>query len=252
MGRMLEDQAKLSYLENAGNRIAYRAIAGSDPGVFFLPGFASDMTGSKAVFLADKAIAEGFAYTALDYSGHGQSGGDFKSLTLKNWLADTLAVFDAVASGPQIVVGSSMGGWLALHLALARPAQVAGIIGIAAAPDFTEDLIWNNLDAATRTHVETAGYLEDPSDYGPPMIITHDLIMSGRDMLLLRAPLDITCPVHLMHGMQDKDVPWQTSLRIAERLVTGNVQIHLIKDGQHRLSRQNDLELLADIVNRLR
>ena len=218
---MLEDHAALSYLENEGNRIAYRMITGAGPGVVFLPGFASDMTGAKAAYLAEMAREKGFAYTALDYSGHGKSGGAFRALTLKHWLSDSLAVFDAATKGPQIVVGSSMGGWLALHLALARPSRVVGVIGIAAAPDFTEDLIWQKLDVAQRGAIEANGYIEDPSEYGPPLIITHDLIKAGREMLLLRAPLTIACPVHLIHGMRDGEVPWQTSLRIAEALTTG-------------------------------
>jgi pimeloyl-ACP methyl ester carboxylesterase len=248
---MIEDVDTISYLDNGGNRIAYQTIPAAPdhagPGVVFLPGFASDMTGSKALHLASKARAEGFAFTRMDYAGHGRSGGNFRDCTLATWLSDALAVFDTTL-GPQIVVGSSMGGWLALHLALARPARIHAIIGIAAAPDFTQDLIWQNLSAAQRAHLEEVGFIELPSEYGAPQVITRALIESGRELLLLRGSIAIDRPVYLIHGLKDADVPWQTSIRISEAVTSGTVQIHLVKDGEHRLSRESDLALLDDVL----
>ncbi len=245
---MLEDRAGISYLDHEGERIAFRSSAGRGPGIFFMPGFGSDMSGSKAEFLSTLAQQQGIAFIRLDYTGHGLSSGTMRDGTLTRWLSDALAVFDAATTGPQIVVGSSMGGWLALHIALARPQRIRALVGIAAAPDFTHDLIWDRLEGVQKRQMQTTGFIEVPSDYGAPQIITLGLIESGRALSLLQGTVDIDCSVRLIHGMRDRDVPWQTSLRLAEALKSEDVRVHLVKDGAHRLSRDEDMTLLRDIV----
>lgn len=230
-----------------GTRLAYRRLAAcpgdARPGILFLPGFASDMTGTKGMALAAWAQAGGRALLRFDYSGHGQSGGAFRDGTIGRWTADALAILDRLTTGPQILVGSSMGGWIMLLTALARPARIAGLVGIAAAPDFTEDLMWTSMQPETRTRLTAEGAVWVPSQYQEaPLEITRALIEDGRQHLVLRGPLDIRCPVRLLHGMADPDVPWQTSPRLAERLVGADVTVTLIKDGDHRLSRDADLQ----------
>lgn len=231
--------------------IAYHRTPGKSPGIVFLGGFMSDMTGTKATWLESFARARGRGYLRFDYSGHGASSGAFVDGTIGRWLGDALAAFDRLTQGPQIVVGSSMGGWIALLLALARPGRVAGLVTIAAAPDFTEDLIWDRLDGARRSALLRDGYFEEASAYGPPYRITRALIDDGRRHLLLRAPIAIAAPVRLIHGMADPDVPWQTSVRAAERLAGGDARVTLIKDGDHRLSREQDLALIGAAVEEL-
>jgi pimeloyl-ACP methyl ester carboxylesterase len=205
----------------------------------------SDMTGSKAVAIEAFARARGHACLRFDYSGHGESEGAFEKGTIGSWFADALAAFDALTEGPQIVVGSSMGGWIALLLARARPARVAGLVGIAPAPDFTEDLIWAPMPEAQRAELSAKGVLYQPSDYGEkPYAITKALIEDGRNHLLLRAPLAFDGKVRLLHGMQDPDVPWELSPKIAAVLTAADVRVTLVKDGDHRLSRDQDLDLL--------
>ena len=242
-----------SLLERDGREtIAYRAMAGSAPGVMFCGGFMSDMTGTKATALEAHCRRTGRAFLRFDYSGHGASGGAFRDGTIGGWRDDALAVLDRVASGPQILVGSSMGGWIVLLLALARPERVAGLVGVAAAPDFTEDLIWSTLDEAARRTLADAGEIVMPCDYGEdPYPITMGLIEEGRDHLLLGAPIALGCPIHLLQGMRDEDVPWRTALRIAEQVASEIVTVELIKDGDHRLSRDEDLDRLAAAVERI-
>ena len=232
-----------------GTRIAHRRLAAragdSRPGIVFLSGFASDMTGTKGMALAAWAEERGQALLRFDYSGHGRSSGAFRDGSIGRWTDDALAALDRLTAGPQILVGSSMGGWIMLLAALARPDSVAGLVGIAAAPDFTEDLMWAAMPAETRARLLADGVVERSSQYqDAPLEITRALIEDGRQHLVLRAPLDIRCPVRLLHGMADPDVPWQTSLRLAERLVTDDVTLTLIKDGDHRLSREEDLARL--------
>ena len=230
--------------------IAYRATAGSTPGVMFCGGFMSDMTGTKATELEAHCRRTGRAYVRFDYSGHGESGGAFRDGTIGAWQDDALAVLDAIPSGPQILVGSSMGGWIALLLALARPERVAGLVGVAAAPDFTEDLIWSTADDETRRTLAETGEIVMPCDYGEdPYPITMRLIEEGRDHLLLRAPIALGCPIHLLQGMRDNDVPWRTALRIAELAESERVVVELVKDGDHRLSRDGDLTRLCKAVD---
>jgi pimeloyl-ACP methyl ester carboxylesterase len=226
-------------------RIAYRRIRGKSPGIVFCTGFMSDMTGSKALAIEEFARARGQACLRFDYSGHGESDGNFEDGTIGSWFDDALAAFDALTEGPQIVVGSSMGGWIALLLARARGPRVAGLIGIAPAPDFTEDLIWARMPETKRAELLAKGVLYEPSDYGErPYAITKALIEDGRKHLLLRAPLAYEGPVRLLHGMRDPDVPWEISPQIASVLTSTDVRVILIKDGDHRLSLEQDLDLL--------
>jgi len=227
-----------------GKGLAWRRLSGREPTVVFLPGFGSDMSGEKATSLATFCSNVGQAMLRFDYSGHGESDGRFEEGTIGQWTDDALAVMDAVSAGPLLLVGSSMGGWIALLAALARPERVAGIVGIAAAPDFTEILMWQSMTFEERDRLMADGVVFAPNRYGPPTPITRALIEDGRKHLLLDRPIPLTCPVRLLHGQNDQDVPWELSLRIAERLESTDVQVILVKDGEHRLSRPADLALL--------
>ncbi len=210
----------------------------------------SDMTGIKATFLEGFARARGHGFLRFDYSGHGASSGAFADGTIGRWRADALAALDGLTDGPQVLVGSSMGGWIALLVALARPERVAGVVTVAAALDFTEDLIWARLDPARRAALDRDGWFEEPSAYGPPYRIGRALIEDGRAHLLLRGPIAIAAPVRLIHGMADPDVPYETSVRTAKCLAGSDVRVTLIKDGDHRLSRAEDIRrLLATVAS---
>ena len=241
---------------DGGVTIAYRRIDGKTPGVVFLGGFMSDMQGTKAIELERYCRAAGHAFTRLDYRGHGESSGEFRDGTIGDWLSDALAVIDDCTAGPLVLVGSSMGGWIMLLAALARPDRVAGLIGIAAAPDLTRDLMWDRFSDEIKRTLETDGVYYEPSEYGDePYTITMKLIEEGRNHLLLDRPIALHCPVRLLHGMRDDSVPWMTTSRIAEKILSEDVRISLIKDGDHRLSRDQDIawlkltleELLAEI-----
>jgi pimeloyl-ACP methyl ester carboxylesterase len=235
-----------------GQRVAYHRRAGRGPGVVFLGGFMSDMTGTKALALDDHCRATGRAFVRFDYLGHGASSGRFEDGTIGRWADDALAVIDALTEGPQVLVGSSMGGWIMLLAALARPDRVAGLVGIAAAPDFTEDLLWAAWDEPTRARLSRDGHIRVPSLYGEaPYTISRALIEEGRARCLLGAPIPIRCPVRLLQGMADPDVPWRTALRLAERLESTDVTVTLIKDSDHRLSRDQDLARLMAVVDGL-
>jgi pimeloyl-ACP methyl ester carboxylesterase len=240
-------------LEHGHKSLAYAHQAGAAqaPGIFFMPGYASDMQGSKADFLSQQCARAGRAFTRFDYSGHGLSSGRFEDGCIGEWLEDALAIFDAVTQGRQILVGSSMGGWLMLLLALKRPERIAGLVGIAAAPDFTQDLVWEKLTPAQQAELKAKGVLYEPSDYGAPLPYTLKLIEEGRGHLLLDKPIAISAPVHLIQGMKDTDVPWQTALRLMECLTSDQVSLTLIKDGTHRLSRPQDLAKLWDAIVRM-
>lgn len=231
-----------------GVRLAYRHSQGSGPTLVFLPGYKSDMQGGKALALAAWASEHDIAMLRLDYSGCGESEGAFDDGTLIIWRDDVLAVIDQAVVGPVILIGSSMGGWLMLLVAEALGARVKAIIGIAAAPDFTD---WD-FDQADRETIAAMGRVERPSDYGyDPMVITQAFWQSGQDNLRLTNSIAIDCPVRLIHGQCDPDVPWQTSLRLAEKMRSSDVQIMLLKDGDHRLSRDQDIALLIDTVKKL-
>ena len=235
-----------------GNWIAYRRLAGAAPGVVFLPGFKSDMGGTKAMLLDAYCRDRGQAYLRFDYGGHGESSGAFTDGTIGAWADDAIAAIDRLTDGPQVLVGSSMGGWIMLLAAVARPDRVAGLVGIAPAPDFTEDLFWAHATDAQKAALATDGVWYEPSDYDDePTPITRKLVEDGRRRLLLRAPIDLSCPVRLIHGMKDGDVPWATSLRIAEQLTSTDVEITLVKDGDHRLSEPDDLARLTETLGHL-
>ncbi|MFP4125771.1 MAG: alpha/beta hydrolase [Alphaproteobacteria bacterium] len=240
------------HVEANGRRIAHVTHPGGAPHVVFLPGFRSDMTGVKALAVENHARARGLGVTRLDYSGHGRSSGRFEEGTIGAWSADALAVVDRATSGPLLLVGSSMGGWIMLLVARARPDRVAGCVGIAAAPDFTEDLIWAVATTEQRAALLDRGVHYEPSAYDEaPTPITRALIEDGRDHLVLRTPLALTCPIHLLHGQRDPDVPWQTALKLAAHVASEDVTVELIKDGEHRLSRARDIRRLLAAVDRL-
>jgi esterase/lipase len=221
-------------------------------------GFKSDMKGTKAEALAQWARENGRSCLRFDYSGHGESSGDFTAGTISGWLEDSLAVFDSEAKGPQVVVGSSMGGWLALLLArelrrrkaagVAPAATVAGLVLIAPAIDFTEVLMWQRFPAKIRQEIETNGVWYRPSDYGEPYPITRGLIEDGRKHLLLGGMIETGCPVRILQGVQDPDVPWNHAVALTSRLAQDDVVLTLVKDGDHRLSRPEDLERLMRAV----
>jgi pimeloyl-ACP methyl ester carboxylesterase len=246
-----EDGTVLAYYKTQAGKARTEA-ATNPPGLVFLGGFMSDMSGGKAQALEVYARARGRAFLRFDYRGHGASSGRFEDGTIGAWVGDALAALDALTEGPQILIGSSMGGWIMLLAALARPQRVAGLVGIAAAPDFTEDLIWARATAAQRQALERDGYIDNPSAYSEtPYRITRRLIEEGRDHLLLAKPIPLACPVRLIHGMADADVPWQTSLRLAEALESRDVEVTLVKGAGHRLSEPEDLGRLERAIEAL-
>jgi pimeloyl-ACP methyl ester carboxylesterase len=235
------------YLETPqGRRIAYHRTEGAEPGVVFLGGFRSDMTGTKAVFLEDWARARGRAFLRLDYSGHGASSGGFLDGSIGDWPEDATAAIRALTDGPQVLVGSSMGGWIALLVARALPERVAGLVGIAAAPDFTEDGMWADFDDEQRRELMENGQVALPSDYSDePYIVTRRLIEDGRDHLVLRTPLKLPVPVRLLQGSADTDVPLQVALRLFEHAECPDLRLTLVKDADHRFSDERCLALIA-------
>jgi pimeloyl-ACP methyl ester carboxylesterase len=231
-----------------GATIAYHRRLGTGPGVVFLGGFMSDMTGTKATRLDAFCVARGQGYLRFDYFAHGASSGDFAEATVGRWAEDAVAMLDALTAGPQILVGSSIGGWIMLLAAVARPERVAALVGIAAAPDATA-LMWDAFSAADREALLRDGAIRRPSAYSAAgYLYTRKLIEDGRRHLLLHAPIPVRAPVRLLHGMQDPDVPWQQSLALAERLESADVQLVLVKDGDHRLSTERDLALLERTI----
>lgn len=232
-----------------GTSLAYRHRPGAGPTVVFLPGYMSDMGGTKAVAIDAWAATRGRACLRFDYSGCGASGGDFADGTISRWTGDALAVIDAVVRGPLLLVGSSMGAWIALCVALARPDRVRGVVTIAGAPGFTD---WG-LDLTDADHAALArdGFVERPSEYGAPYRYHAGLIADGAANRLLGGTIAVDCPVRLLHGQADRDVPWRRSLDVAAALRSSDVQVILIKDGDHRLSRDADLDLLRATLDAL-
>jgi pimeloyl-ACP methyl ester carboxylesterase len=237
-----------SFLPHNDANLAYRHTQGAGPMLVFLPGYMSDMTGSKAEAVAEWAAANGRACLRLDYSGCGASGGDFLAGSIGHWTDDARAIIDHVAPGaPVVVIGSSMGGWIALRLGMALGTRLAGLVGIAAAPDFTT---WGlELSAADRDALATNGWFTRPSGYDPAGYrYSRAFIDDAANQLVLDAEIAIDCPVRLLHGQQDDAVPWKVSLDIAARLRSTDVHVLLVKDGDHRLSRDSDIaRLLATL-----
>ena len=235
-----------------GATVAYEQQAGAAPGVIFLHGLMSDRGGTKARALAEHCAAKGYGYVRFDMFGHGDSSGRFEDGGVGRWTEDALAVLDRVTMGPQILVGSSMGGWVTVRTAMARPHRIAGVVGIAPAPDFTEDQMWPGFSPEQRAQIMSAGVIEIPSDYNDgPYRISRHLIEDGREHLVLQGDIPITCPVRLIHGQRDESVPWQRSLMLAEKITGKDVDVHLIKNGDHRLSSPQELNRICEAVDEL-
>ncbi len=232
-----------------GRSIAYHQTEGGGPGVVFLGGFVSDMEGTKAVHLEDWAKAKGRDFIRFDYSGHGQSSEDFRDGSIEDWAEDAEAVITSLTDVPQILVGSSMGGWISLLMAKRIPERIAGIVGIAAAPDFTEDSMWTWMDEAQRQELNEKGFVELPSDYSEdPYVITKKLIENGRTQLVLREPLDLPFPVRLLHGTADKDVEMSVPLRIIEHCTGPDIRLTFVRDVDHRFSGPRELKMIASAI----
>lgn len=232
-----------------GQAIAYHALPGKSPGVVFCSGFRSDMTGTKAAALAAACAAAGRSYVRFDYFGHGQSTGEFADGTIGRWTADALAAIDELTAGPLVLVGSSMGGWIALLAALARPDRVKGLVLVAPAPDFTEGF-WNGLTPAAQAYLRKTGRVDLPSQYsGEPTPMTLKLIEDGRDHLLLHKPVPFAGPVRILQGMQDPDVPWAHAVKVMEQLQGADVRLTLFKTGDHRLSKLDEIGALERAVD---
>ena len=239
----------LLYLERStGRRLAYRHRAGRGPTLVFLPGYMSDMEGGKATALDAWAAVESRAMLRFDYAGCGASAGDFEAQTLDGWRDDVLAMIDDVAEGPVVLAGSSMGGWLMLLAALARPRRVAGLVGIAAAPDFTD---WGYGDAEKAQILRDGRLVQPSAEADAPFVTSRAFWESGQALRVLGGEIAVDCPMRLLHGQRDRDVPWKYSLAIAERVRSADVQTILVKDGDHRLSREPDLALLIATVESL-
>jgi pimeloyl-ACP methyl ester carboxylesterase len=235
-----------------GATIAYHRLVGAAPGVVFLGGFHSDMTGAKALFLEDYCRRRGRGFVRFDYFGHGASTGDVGLGTIGRWTRDALAVFDSLTEGRQVLVGSSMGGWIMLLVALGRPSRIHALVGVAAAPDFTEDLVWPRLGPAERLVLNETGAVTLPSEYDPAGYTYRlELFEDGKRHLVMRSAIALDCPVRLLHGMRDDAVPWQTSLSLAARLDSADVAVTVVKDGDHRLSTEADLNRLGRTLDGL-
>jgi pimeloyl-ACP methyl ester carboxylesterase len=232
-----------------GRRIAFHRVAGALPGVVFLGGFRSDMTGTKASFLDAWARGRGQAFLRFDYTGHGASSGEFRDGAIGDWARDARDAIAALTEGPQVLVGSSMGGWIALLVARTMPERVAGLVGIAAAPDFTEDGMWAEMDAEARARLVRDGEVSVPSEYDEePYPITRRLIENGRANLVLRDPLELSFPVRLLHGSADTDVPLAVALRLLGHARAADLRLTIVKDADHRFSEPENLELIARAV----
>lgn len=248
------------FIDVDGSEIAVRHVPGSAPGIVWLGGYKSDMLGTKAEALSAWTGSEGRSYLRHDYSGHGESGGDFAAGTISKWLAESLAVFRRFGKGKQILVGSSMGAWIALRmveeLRKAGDTRVAGLVLLAPAPDFTVELIEPVLTKAQKRDLSKKGFFEEPSDYSAePYIYTRALIEDGRANRVMTGPIDTHCPVHILQGLADSDVPSGHALKLAALLPADDVTLSLIPDGDHRLSRPEDLDMLkravGDMVQRV-
>lgn len=235
-----------------GTTIAYNKLAGKNPGIVFLHGFKSDKTGGKALAIEEFCRNRGHAFVRFDTSGHGESAGRFEDGTIGAWAGDAVAVLDSLTTGPQILVGSSMGGWLMLLAALARRDRVAGLLGLAAAPDFTEELVFDAFSLDQKQTLLQEGRVLIGDCYGEaPYPISRRLIEDGRQHLLLHGPINLTCPVRLIHGQKDADVPWRTALRLQEHLLSDDVEVTLVKSSGHRLSEPDDIARMKEVLEGL-
>ena len=243
------------YEGSTGETLAYLVDEPASPqptGLTWLGGFKSDMTGTKASALADWARGAARHFTRFDYYAHGASSGDFRKATIGRWLDDALTALDTLAEGPQVLIGSSMGGWMALLCALARPERVKGLVLIAPAPDFTEELMWKGFSQEIRDTLTRYGIYREPSDYSDePYEITMKLIEEGRNHLILGKPIPLHMPVRILQGMKDEDVPWQHAIRLVDQLESSDVTINLSKSGDHRLSTPEDIRRLIETVEGL-
>lgn len=234
----------------AGRRIAFHRRAGQGPGVVFLGGFRSDMTGTKAVWLDDWARDRNRAFLRFDYSGHGASGGAFQDGSIGDWFQDARSVIEALTDGPQVLVGSSMGGWIALLIARTMPQKVAGLVTIAAAPDFTEQGFWVGFDDAQRQALMATGSVALPSDYGDqPYLITRRLIDDGRDHLVMDRPLPLPFPVRMLQGTADPDVPIDWAMRLLDHATGDDMRLTLVKKADHRFSTPECLTLIGRAID---
>ena len=229
----------------------YEDGSNAKPGVVYLPGFAGDMEGHKVLAVEQYCIQNGHNFVRFDYLGHGKSSGKFEDYVLSNWVDNTIKIIDELTVGPQIIVGSSMGGWVMLHLALQRAKRVAALIGIAPAPDFTEMLMWNQLSDAQKKEITEQGYIALNHESGEPYYVTHNMIKDGKNMLLLGSPININCPVTIIHGMKDMDVPYQVSLELTQKLLSEDIEIHFIKNAEHRFSESHNIEFMLDCLHRM-
>ena len=234
-----------------GRKIAYEQSAGAGPGIVFLGGFKSDMEGTKAVHLEAWAKAQGRAFLRFDYSGHGQSSGAFSDGSIGDWAADAEAAISELTKGPQVLIGSSMGGWICLILASRIAHRIAGLVGIAAAPDFTEDSMWAGFDEIHRAKLMREGQLALPSDYGEPYIITRRLIEDGRNHLVLRQPLALSFPARFLQGTADADVELSVALRLLDHAKGGDIRLTLVKGADHRFSSTDCLLLIEKTINEI-
>lgn len=239
----------VSYLETNGRRIAYHQIDGAGPGVVFLGGFKSDMEGTKAQYLQEWAESNGRAFLRFDYTGHGQSSGDFVDGCIGDWASDAMEAITQLTDGPQILVGSSMGGWISLLVCRAMPEKVSGLVGIAAAPDFTEDSMWAGFDDSQRQMVDENGQLDLPSEYSDePYIITKKLIEDGRNQLVLRTPLDLPFPVRFLQGTADVDVDVSVALKLLDHVSGNDVRLTLLKGANHSFSSPECLTMIEAAI----
>lgn len=231
-----------------GRKLAWQGLEGRGPGVVFLGGLRSDMTGTKALHLEDWARRTGRAFLRFDYSGHGASSGAFTDGCIGDWAEDAAAAITALTRGPQLLVGSSMGGWISLLLARRMPERITGIVTIAAAPDFTEDGMWSDFSDAQRASLLSAGHIALPSDYGEDLVITRRMIEDGRRNLVLRAPLPLPFPVRMLQGSADREVPVAVALRLFEHAEGADIRLLLVKSADHRFSTPQALGALVDAI----
>ncbi len=239
-------------ITESGRRIAYSLEPGAGPVVVFCGGYGSDMLGTKATDLQGWARATGRAFVRFDYSGHGQSSGNFRDGTITDWTQDAVAVISAVTCGPLILVGSSMGGWIALLIARAMPERIAAFVGVAAAPDFTQDLMWMSFSDAEKDQLKAIGWIGRPSPYSPqPEVITMKLIDDGARNLVLREPLDLPFPVRLLHGSADSDVPVSVARRLLDHASGPDMRLTIVKDADHRFSSPRCLAMISETLNDL-